>query len=128
MAALWIAFALNLDHPAWAMASAYLTAQPLAGMMRSKAIYRFVGTLIGATMIVVLIPNMSNAPALLVAALAGWIGVCLYFGLLDRTPRSYVFLLAGWRGHHSDLSPYGKRSYRSGATAADPRRIPLCQS
>lgn len=28
--------------------------------------------------------------------LACWIGLCLYFSLLDRTPRSYAFVLAGY--------------------------------
>ena len=37
-----------------------------------------------------------HAPPLLTAALALWVGLCIYFALLDRTPRSYVFLLAGF--------------------------------
>jgi uncharacterized membrane protein YccC len=33
---------------------------------------------------------------LLSLALACWVGLCLYVSLLDRTPRSYVFMLAGY--------------------------------
>ena len=35
-------------------------------------------------------------PELLVLALALWAAVCLYVSLLDRTPRSYMFMLAGY--------------------------------
>src|SRR3979409_1102936 len=94
--ALYIALSLGLDRPYWAMASAYIASQPLSGATRSKAVYRFLGTLLGATAAVVLVPNLVDAPALLSLGLAAWTGICLYFALLDRTPRSYVFMLAGY--------------------------------
>jgi uncharacterized membrane protein YccC len=96
MLALWIALRVGLDRPYWAMATAYIVAQPLAGAMRSKAAYRFYGTVLGAVAILVFVPNLVNAPELLLAALSVWIGGCIYFAVLDRTPRSYVFLLAGY--------------------------------
>lgn len=96
MLALWLAMRLDLDRPYWAMATAYIVAQPLAGAMRSKAVYRFLGTLAGAVVSLVLVPVLVDAPELLTAALALWIAVCIYFAILDRTPRSYVFLLAGY--------------------------------
>ncbi len=96
MLAVWVALRLDLDRPYWAMATAYIVAQPLAGAMRSKAVYRFVGTLIGSIVTLVLVPNLANAPELLTAAMALWIAMCVYFAVLDRTPRSYLFLLAGY--------------------------------
>ncbi len=96
MLALWIALRMGLDRPYWAMATAYIVAQPLTGAMRSKALYRFSGTMLGAVATIALIPNLVDAPVLLVAALSLWIGGCIYFAVLDRTPRSYVFLLAGY--------------------------------
>ena len=96
MLALWIAFRIGLDRPYWAMATVYIVAQPLTGAMRSKAAYRLIGTLIGAIATLVLVPNLVDAPELLAAALALWTGGCVYFALLDRTPRSYLFLLAGY--------------------------------
>jgi uncharacterized membrane protein YccC len=96
MLALWIALRMGLDRPYWAMATAYIVAQPLAGAMRSKAAYRFYGTMLGAAACLALIPNLVDAPVLLIAALSLWIGGCIYFAVLDRTPRSYVFLLAGY--------------------------------
>ena len=96
MLALWIALRMGLDRPYWAMATVYIVAQPLSGAMRSKAAYRFYGTLLGAVACIALIPNLVDAPELLVAALSLWIAGCIYFAVLDRTPRSYVFLLAGY--------------------------------
>ena len=96
MLALWIALRMDLDRPYWAMATAYIVAQPFTGMMRSKAAYRFCGTMLGAVVTLVFIPNLVDAPVLLIAALSLWIGACIYFAVLDRTPRSYVFLLAGY--------------------------------
>ena len=94
--ALLIAFAMNLDRPYWALATVYITSQPLAGATRSKALFRMGGTLIGAAASIVLIPNFVNAPELCSLAIALWVGACLYLSLLDRTPRSYMFMLAGY--------------------------------
>jgi uncharacterized membrane protein YccC len=96
MLAVYIAFSIGLDRPYWAMATVFIVSQPLTGSLRSKAIYRLIGTAVGATATVVLVPNLVDAPELLSAALALWTGGCLYLALLDRTPRSYLFMLAGY--------------------------------
>ena len=96
MAAFYLACWLGLDKPFWAMTSAYIVALPLTGAMLSKAVFRFIGTMIGSTAAVVMVPNLVNAPVLLCLAMAGWIGGCLYLSLLDRSPRSYTFILAGY--------------------------------
>ncbi|MEH2513218.1 putative membrane protein YccC [Nitrobacteraceae bacterium AZCC 1564] len=94
--ALLIALWADLPKPYWAFATVYIASQPLAGATRSKALFRCMGTLIGAAATVVLVPNFVNAPELLSLAIALWVGLCLYLSLLDRTPRSYVFMLAGY--------------------------------
>lgn len=94
--AFFIAFSLDLQRPYWAMATVYIVSQPLAGAVRSKALYRLLGTLIGAVAAVALVPAFYDEPAALSLALAAWVGLCLYMSLQDRSPRSYVFLLAGY--------------------------------
>jgi uncharacterized membrane protein YccC len=94
--AMYIAFAADMPRPYWAMASVYIASQPLSGATRSKAVFRLIGTVLGASVSVALVPNLVDSPALLSLALALWIGACLFVSLLDRTPRSYVFLLAGY--------------------------------
>jgi len=96
MLAMYLASRAGLPRPFWALMTTYIVAHPLAGAVRSKAVYRFVGTLIGSTATVLLVPAFSNAPELLTLVLALWVGLCLCISLLDRTPRSYVFMLAGY--------------------------------
>ena len=94
--ALYLAMWLDLPRPYWALSTVYITSQVLAGATRSKALYRVCGTLLGAVVSVILVPNLVNAPVLLTLAIAAWVSSCLYFSLLDRTPRSYVLMLAGY--------------------------------
>ena len=96
MLALVIALTMDLPRPYWAMATVYITSQPLAGATSSKAFFRVIGTLVGATVTVALVPNLIDAPELLCLAIALWVGLCLYVSLLDGTPRSYLFMLAGY--------------------------------
>jgi uncharacterized membrane protein YccC len=96
MLALYLAFQLGLERPFWGMMTTYIVASPLSGSVRSKALYRVLGTVVGSTIAVLLVPTLANAPELLALALACWVGICLYISLLDRTPRSYVFMLAGY--------------------------------
>jgi uncharacterized membrane protein YccC len=96
MLALYVALAAGLPRPFWAMMTAYIVASPFSGAVRSKALFRVCGTLIGAAATVFMVPRMANAPELLSLALACWVGACLYVSLLDRTPRAYVFMLAGY--------------------------------
>ena len=96
MAALYISLLCDLERPYWAMMTAYIISQPFSGALHSKAVYRMLGTACGAGMMIFLVPTLSNAPVLLSFAIAVWIGTCLFISLLDRTPRSYIFLLAGF--------------------------------
>lgn len=94
--ALYIAFALDLTYPMWAAGTVIIIAQPYAGMVSSKAVYRLMGTVIGGAFAIFLTPRMIDMPILFTFVLALWIAFCLYVSLLDRTPRSYVFMLAGY--------------------------------
>ena len=52
--------------------------------------------MIGAVAAVALVPALVDEPLVLSAALALWVGGCLAVSLLDRSPRSYVLMLAGY--------------------------------
>jgi len=94
--ALAIGFGLDLPRPYWAVLTVYITSQPLSGGVRSKALYRLIGTFSGAAFTVAVLPPLVNEPWLLSLAMAVWVGVCLGISLLDRTPRAYVLMLAGY--------------------------------
>ncbi|MDV5825418.1 FUSC family protein [Sphingobium naphthae] len=96
MLALFLAYSIGLERPYWAFLTSYIVAQPLAGAVISKALFRVVGTLVGATFAVAIVPPLVNAPELLSLAMASWLALCVFVSLLDRTPRSYMFVLAGY--------------------------------
>ncbi|WP_332607923.1 FUSC family protein [Achromobacter sp. ESBL13] len=94
--ALYLAYSIGLPRPFWAMTTAYVVAQPWSGAVRSKALYRLVGTFAGSAATVYMVPRLSNSPVVMTAAMVMWVGACLYMSVLDRTPRSYLFMLAGY--------------------------------
>jgi len=96
MLALYIALYFGLPRPYWAMATVYFVSHPLTGATRSKAAYRVAGTVLGATAAVITVPQLVNMPIVLLGAISLWIVVLVYLSLLQRSPRSYVFLLAAY--------------------------------
>jgi len=96
MITLGIAFAASLQRPWWALLTIYVTAQPMSGAFRPKVFYRLGGIAIGGIVAIATVPNVQNAPLLLILGLSGWTGLCLYFAVLDRTPRAFLFQMAGF--------------------------------
>jgi len=96
MLALYLAMSIDLPRPYWAMMTVYVVSHPLAAAVRSKAIYRFLGTLLGAAGAVLLIPRFVQAPVLLSLVMSLWVGGCLAISVLDRSPRAYILMLAGY--------------------------------
>ncbi|CCN20485.1 putative membrane protein [Bordetella bronchiseptica MO211] len=96
MLALYLAYSIGLPRPFWAMTTAYVVAQPWSGAVRSKAVYRLGGTFFGSAMTIYTVPRLANYPVLMTLAMVLWVGLCLYIAVLDRTPRSYLFMLAGY--------------------------------
>jgi uncharacterized membrane protein YccC len=96
MLAIYLALLIGLDRPYWSFLTAYIVAQPLAGAVFSKALFRVIGTVVGAGAAVAMVPPLVNTPELLVLAISGWLALCVFVSLLDRTPRSYMFVLAGY--------------------------------
>ncbi|MGW8342262.1 multidrug transporter [Xanthomonas axonopodis pv. khayae] len=96
IAALYVALAGNLSRPYWAMATVYIVSQPLLGPTRAKGVYRVLGTVLAGVATLVMLPNLVETPLQLSAAMALWLSACLFLALLNRGPRGYAFLLAGY--------------------------------
>jgi uncharacterized membrane protein YccC len=97
MLALFIAFRLDFENPWWAMVTVYLTSQPLfSGALRARAVYRVMGTLIGAIAMVVIVPNLVDSAELTTAAISLWVAFCIYASVLDHSPRAYALMLSGY--------------------------------
>ncbi|MFM0719584.1 FUSC family protein [Paraburkholderia strydomiana] len=96
MLALYIGLAFELPRPYWAMATVYIVSNPFVGATRSKALYRALGTALGAAAAVLLVPPFVESPYLFSVIVALWTGTLLYLAVSDRTARSYVFMLAAY--------------------------------
>lgn len=96
MLALFVSFELDLINPMWSIGTVLIIANPYSGMVSSKCVYRVVGTIGGAVVALTLTPHLINTPWLFTVVLSLWVGFALYVSLLDRTPRSYAFMLAGY--------------------------------
>ena len=111
MISYYISLRIGFSQPVWAVTTVYLVSQPLAGAVLSKALYRLLGTFLGGAAAVIFLPAFVNEPLVLSFVLALWLGLCIYIAQLDRTPRSYIFLLAGYTasviGFPSVLAPAG---------------------
>lgn len=94
--AFYLALIFQFPKPFWAVMTAYIVANPLSGAVHSKAVFRLSGTVAGGAVAVLLLPNLRSSPELLTLALAAWLGLCIYLAVLDRTPRAYMYLLAGF--------------------------------
>lgn len=93
---LYVSLRIGLTRPFWVIGTVYLVSQPMSGATLSRGLFRLLGTVGGAVATVLLVPRFANAPLVLSVVLAAWMGLCLYLAMLDRTPRAYAFLLAGY--------------------------------
>lgn len=96
MAALYIALYMQLPRPYWAMASVYIVSSPFVGPTSSKALYRALGTLLGAGAAIFFVPLLVQAPTLLSLVVAIWTGGMLFLSMHIRTASNYAAMLAGY--------------------------------
>lgn len=94
--ALSVALLLNFEKPAWAMTTVFVTSQLYAASTISKSVFRLAGTLLGGLFILLIYPETVQSPMLFSLCVSLWVTACLYLSLHDRTPKSYVFMLAGY--------------------------------
>ncbi|PJZ05902.1 FUSC family protein [Pantoea rodasii] len=94
--ALYFSLELNLDKPAWAITTVFIASQLYSASTISKSLFRMLGTLLGGVFIFFIFPLTVEHPLLLSLCISLWVSVCLYLSLHDRTPKSYVFMLAGY--------------------------------
>jgi uncharacterized membrane protein YccC len=97
MLALFLAFWLDLPQPSWAMLTALIVSQPVAGMVASKSLFRVLGTVIGASMALMLVALFAQAAPFFIGAVALWIGLCTGTAVLLRDrPSAYGAMLSGY--------------------------------
>ena len=60
--ALYIAFALDLAYPIWAIGTVFVIANPYTGMTASKSVFRVLGTVLGAAVTIIVTPVLIHTP------------------------------------------------------------------
>jgi uncharacterized membrane protein YccC len=94
--ALFVAFWLELDNPFWAGISAAVVCQPQLGASLRKGWFRMIGTVVGATIIVVLTACFPQDRIAFLVLLAFWCGLCAFVATVLRNFASYSAALAGY--------------------------------
>src|SRR5207249_8828631 len=94
--ALYIAFWLELDNPFWAGTSAAIVCLPQLGASLRKGWFRMIGTVVGATMIVVLTACFPQDRIAFLMLLALWCSICAFAATAFRNFASYSAALAGY--------------------------------
>src|SRR6476661_3258217 len=87
--ALFVAFWLELDNPFWAGTSAAIVCQLQLGASLRKGWFRMIGTVIGATMIVVLTACFPQDRIPFLVLLALWGAICAFTATLLPNFASY---------------------------------------
>ena len=94
--ALYVVFWLELDNPFWAGTTAAIVCQPQLGASLRKGWFRMIGTLIGATMAVVLTACFPQDRITFLVLLAFWCAFCAFVATVLRNFASYSAALAGY--------------------------------
>src|SRR5690606_22526324 len=82
-------------QPYWALVTCCVVMNPVTGAIRSKAAYRFAGTLGAGVAALFMVGLLASTPLLLVIISGLLATLAFYLALLDRSPRSYGFQLFG---------------------------------
>lgn len=94
LVAIGVAILLGLEYPYWAGMTVVVVTQPLRGMIWTKGLYRFIGTLVGALFGVGLSLSFHDQPHIMLPLLAIWVAACA----------ASANLLAGFRGYGATLA------------------------
>jgi uncharacterized membrane protein YccC len=92
----FLAFWLQLDSPTWAATTAAITAQPSLGATLRKASFRMVGTIIGATAIVIITICFPQNRVGFLLSLTLWGSACGFVATILENFASYAAALAGY--------------------------------
>lgn len=98
IAALAIAYWLELQEPQWAILTVYLLTQSSTGAALAKGFFRLLGTIFAAAYALAAVKLFSQDPLLLVGSAMGWAFVCYYSAARANNFAAYGFMLAGFTG------------------------------
>jgi uncharacterized membrane protein YccC len=94
--ALLVGFSQDLENPYWSVLTIYIVlTPPEAGAIRSKALFRLIGTIGGGLLMLAVTGLFGDQLGILVTATIAILGVALFLRQIDRTPTSYIWFSGG---------------------------------
>ncbi|MGU3666958.1 FUSC family protein [Methylobacterium sp. A49B] len=96
MVALALAFWLQLDSASSAATCVAILAQPKRGQAISKAVYRLLGTLVGAVVSILVMALFGQDRVLLLLSFTVWLGLCVFVAQYLQDTRAYGAMLSGY--------------------------------
>ncbi|CAD5108718.1 FUSC family protein [Zestomonas carbonaria] len=93
---LWLAMRLELPQPSTACVTVFIVMQPQSGQVFAKSFYRLIGSLIGLSVMIVLVALFAQERVLFLLSAAIWIGLCTAGAARYRDFRAYACVLAGY--------------------------------
>jgi uncharacterized membrane protein YccC len=96
MLALGAAFWLQLDSASSAATCVAILAQPKRGQALSKALYRLLGTLVGAVVSLVVVSLFGQDRVMLLVSFTLWLGLCVFVAQFLQDTRAYGAMLSGY--------------------------------
>src|SRR4051812_11186941 len=96
MLALYVAFWLQLESASSAAVSVAILAQPKRGQAISKAIYRFLGTILGGVVSIVLTAAFGQDRVLMLVCFTAWLSLCVFVAQYLQDTRAYGAMLSGY--------------------------------
>jgi uncharacterized membrane protein YccC len=96
MLALGAAFWLQLDSASSAATCVAILAQPKRGQALSKALYRLLGTLVGAVVSLLVVSLFGQDRVMLLVAFTLWLGLCVFVAQYLQDTRAYGAMLSGY--------------------------------
>jgi|TARA_R110002033_G_scaffold20278_4_gene51258 uncharacterized membrane protein YccC len=94
--ALCICMYFNLAMPQTSVFTVFIVMQPFSGLVFSKSYYRFVGTVIGTIMAIILVGAFAQDRVSFTLFFALWVGLCSVISFMSRNFMSYGFVLTGY--------------------------------
>ncbi len=94
--AYYVTFALQLSEPTWAVTTAAIVCTPVLGASLRKALFRMIGTVVGAIGIVILAALFRQDRIGFLVGLALWCAVSAFVATLLRNFAAYAAALSGY--------------------------------
>ncbi|GJD56910.1 p-hydroxybenzoic acid efflux pump subunit AaeB [Methylobacterium dankookense] len=96
MAALYLAFWLQLDSTSSAAVGVAILAQPKRGQAISKAVYRLLGTILGGAVSLLFLALFGQDRVEMLVAFTLWLGLCVFVAQYLQDTRAYGAMLSGY--------------------------------